>query len=63
MVKSDLVFTKLSEIDPHKHSKGMDLAQPIWVSGCPKKGHFSAKNSGFWKTSAFYCCVVHSDLF
>ena len=25
--------------------KGMGVAQPIWLSGCPEKGHFSAKNA------------------
>ena len=24
-------------------SKGMDVAQPLWLSGCPEKGRFSAK--------------------
>ena len=24
-------------------TKGMDVGQPIWQSGCPTKGHFSAK--------------------
>ena len=23
----------------------MDVAQPIWLSGCPTKSHFSAKNT------------------
>ena len=30
-------------------AKGIDVAQPIWLSGCPEKGHFSAKNT----TNAF----------
>jgi hypothetical protein len=25
--------------------KGMDVAQPIWLSGCPIKGHFRVKNA------------------
>ena len=28
-------------------AKGMDVAQPIWLSGCPTKGNFSAKNAVF----------------
>ena len=26
-------------------SKGMDVAQPLWLSGCPTKAHFSAKDA------------------
>ena len=28
----------------------MNVAQPIWLSDCPLKGHFSAKNTknAFW---------------
>ena len=26
-------------------AKGMDGAQPIWLSGCPEKGNFIAKNT------------------
>ena len=26
-------------------AKGIDMAQPIWLSGCTTKYHFSAKNT------------------
>jgi hypothetical protein len=26
-------------------AKGMDVAKPIWLSGCPGKGHFNSKNT------------------
>ena len=31
---------KFGQID----AKGMDEVQPIWLSGCLEKGHFSARN-------------------
>ena len=37
----------------------MEVAKPRWLSGCPEKGHFSAKNaflvdfSGFEKMTVF----------
>ena len=44
MVKCDffkLFPTKLSRINPYTNlivnAKAMDVAQPIWLSGCPKK--------------------------
>ena len=52
MVKCDffkLFPTKLSRINPYTNlivnAKAMDVAQPIWLSGCPKKGHFRAKKA------------------
>ena len=26
-------------------AKGMDVSQPLWLSGCPIKGHFRAKRA------------------
>ena len=26
-------------------AKGMNVTQPIWLPGCPEKGHFSDKNA------------------
>ena len=33
----NIFFTKIARIDP--------LAQPIWLSSCPTKGQFIAKNT------------------
>ena len=38
-----VVLGLIGQID----AKGIDEAQPIWLSGCPEKGLFIAKNSSF----------------
>ena len=43
-----LVSLKMWQID----AKDMDVAQPVWLSGCPIKGHFRAKNAFLMFSSA-----------
>ena len=49
IVKCDffkLFPSKLSRINPHTNlivnAKAMDIAQPIWLTGCPKKRQFQS---------------------
>ena len=49
LVNSELFFTKRSGLISMKilliDAMDMEVFQPIWLSGCPIKGNFRAKNA------------------
>ena len=47
------IASKSGKID----SKGMDVAQPLWLSGCPEKGHGGAKMTIFKSTNSLFSFI------